>query len=119
MAVLALALAAALIAAAIGSQPASAAKLTRGIATGTAYFNKVETKDIARSGTAGIAALCGPIGLWNGPAGVACAAYAGTHIVQANRAVNRNMCLKLKFSPPTFPYIGVTWPDIYRGGYCT
>jgi hypothetical protein len=49
---------------AVVSQPASAAKLTRGIVAGTVYFNNVEALDIARSGTAGIAAICRPIGGW-------------------------------------------------------
>ena len=38
--------------------------------------------------------------------------------IQANRAKNRDMCLKIKFTltpPPMFTF----WPDIYGGGYCT
>jgi hypothetical protein len=103
----------------MSAQPASAAKLTRGIATGTVYFNKLETQDVAKAGPGAVAVLCGPIAAWNAAAGAICAVETGAAIAQANRAINRDMCLKLKFSPPTFPYLAAaTWPDIYRGDYC-
>jgi hypothetical protein len=110
----------ALLVAPSGPQRADAAKLTRGIATGTLYFNRVETKDVARGGTAGASALCGAVAAFTGGAGGAiCAAVAAPFVIQAIRADNREICLKIKFSPPTLPFLApATWPDIYGGGYC-
>lgn len=83
-------------------------------------MNTVETADIATGGTAGAGAVCGIVAAFTGPGGAACAAVAAPSVIQAIRADNRNMCLKIKFSPPTFPFVGsvATWPDICSGGYC-
>lgn len=92
-------------------ESAHAAKLTTGWVTGTVYFSKGETAAITEGGP-GVIAVCGTF--VPGPYKAVClTAVAWT--IQANRARNRGMCLKVKFvlvSP------GTHWPDIYRGGYC-
>lgn len=91
-------------------------KFTRGTVTGTIYFNKLETRDIASAGAG--AAVCTVImrlGVPGAIIGSGCAVAAASIVVQANRAKNRNMCLKIKhtlYGPP------VWWPDIYSGGHC-
>jgi hypothetical protein len=106
-----LACAALFAAAALSAERAEAAKFTRGYVTGTVYFSKGETAAITEGGpaatfTCGVAvpgpykAACGGVVAW---------------AVQANRAKNRDMCLKVKFAlvPPN-----PSWPDIYGGNYC-
>jgi hypothetical protein len=102
-----------------GAERAEAAKLTRGYATGTLYLNRLETKDVATAGPLAGAVLCGIVAYFTPPGGLACGAQASAYVVQAVRAENRGMCLKIKFSPPVAPFVVPTWPDIYRGGYCT
>lgn len=101
-----------MVAAAARPQSAQAAKVTRGVATGTIYFNKRETRTIAEVGAPGAGAACGALLPW--PANLVCVAAAAWGI-QANRAQSRDMCLKVKYLL-TRPE--VSWPDIYRGGYC-
>jgi hypothetical protein len=92
-------------------ESAQAAKVTTGWVTGTVYFSKGETAAITEGGP-GVIGACGTFvpKPWNA---VCLTAVAWT--VQANRARNRHMCLKVKFllGDPV-----VHWPDIYKGGYC-
>lgn len=44
-----------------------------------------------------------------------CGASIAEAVIQANRAQNRGMCLKIKYAPGPSP---IWWPDIYRGGHC-
>lgn len=85
---------------------------TCGTVTCTYYFSKTQTKDLSTITKA--AAICAfllkfPI------AAAGCGAAAGVVAYQADRAKNRNMCLKIKYTK-----VGVTvwWPDIYSGKYC-
>lgn len=91
--------------------------LTVGLVTGTIYFNKKETLDFSSAGSAlSVCALAAKI---PAPAGTVllagCVVGGAALIVQANRAKNRSMCLKVKF---TLPPLSTWWPDIYGGGYC-
>ncbi len=108
-----LACAALFAASAVFVERAEAAEVKFGIVTGTIYFSKGETASMTEGGPGAIA-LCNAV--VPGPAKFACgAAVAWT--IQANRARNRDMCLKVKFTqapPPAFQH----WPDIYGGGYC-
>ncbi|MCU1452990.1 MAG: hypothetical protein JWN46_1136, partial [Acidimicrobiales bacterium] len=93
-----------------------------GYVTATIYFNRGETHDATHGGPL-IAACGGLAALVSGAAGVAmgaaCATQAGAVIVQANRADDRRMCLKVKMTwPPIALPTTVIWPDIYDGGYC-
>lgn len=95
-------------------------KVTYGLVTGTIYFNKAETKDFSSAGS--LISACAVVAKVPGALGVAllagCLVNGISWVVQANRAVNRSMCLKIKF---TAPVVGLAtwWPDIYGGGYCT
>jgi hypothetical protein len=82
--------------------------------TCTVYFNKRETADIAAA-TSGATFVCGAIALAGGVGGVVCAGALASFIIQANRAKNRDMCLKIKVLRA--PAAGF-WPDIYSGGHC-
>ncbi|WP_432171971.1 hypothetical protein [Streptomyces sp. 1222.5] len=83
-------------------------KITWGIVTGTAYFNKRETRVIADNG-----ALSGAIGYFLPPG---LNAYWGAHAVVigtvATKAKSAKKCLKVKFAA------GLFLPDQYSGGYC-
>jgi len=83
---------------------------TWGIITGTAYFNRQETKDM-RSQAGVIAAAAGICAFYGvGTAGAACALAAGAAIlwqVQASNAWSDNRCLKIKIptmEPGTYPW---------------
>ena len=98
---------------------------TRGIATSTLYFNRVETRDIAGAGVFGGA--CGVImrALPKGygiAAGALCALAISSIVFQAKRAEDRGMCLKIKMAVIRDAAGNLTpvaaWPDIYRGQYC-
>jgi hypothetical protein len=91
---------------------------THGIVTSTVYFNKSWTKDMVAVGEGGEAfcTLVDAIPVVGPPLGVACTLEAVAVAVQAVRADNRGMCLKLKF---VHPPVGIVVPDIYRGRYCT
>lgn len=101
-----------MVGAATTAPDTSAATLTHGYFSSTLYFNKLETADFA-DGEAVAAGLCGTITYAYPPAGLACFARAGEIIYQANRAENRNMCLKMKYA-----HGGAYWFDIYSGKYC-
>lgn len=93
-------------------------KLTFGLVTGTLYFNKSETRDFSTAGS--LVAACAAVGRVPEVGAVllvACLAVGISWMVQANRANNRGMCLKIKFTLPINP-LGTWWPDIYSGGYC-
>ncbi len=94
------------------ARPASAAEVTYGIVTGTVYFTRLETIDIAGADVIAGAGFCAWVARKTGPAasviGPYCAINAVSIISQARRAQNRNMCLKIKFTPT-----GLAWPDIY------
>jgi hypothetical protein len=83
-------------------------KFTWGIVTGTAYFNKGETKKIANNGA--LVAM----GSWALPAGLN--AYVTAHAAAitkvANSAKNNKRCIKIKFAA------GLFLPGEYSGGYC-
>jgi hypothetical protein len=106
--------------AAVAARPAHAAKVTTGWVTGTVYFNKSETKDM--KSVANVAPICGALAPVAPPAGAiaaaACAFDFGAVAFQANRAENRNMCAKIKFTL-TPPPATAWWPDIYSGDHCT
>ena len=102
-----------LAAGAASTERAEAAEVDFGIATGTIYFTKGETAAVAEGG-GGASFICGMV---PGPAKFACGAISASWTVQANRAKNRDMCLKVKFTqapPPAFQH----WPDIYAGDRC-
>ncbi len=101
-----------IIGAATTAPDTSAATLTHGYFSSTLYFNKLETADIA-DGEAAAAGICGVMTRVYPPAGLACFARAGEFIIQANRAENRGMCLKMKYA-----HGGPVWFDIYGGKYC-
>lgn len=91
---------------------------TCGFVTCTYYFGKATTKDIANikgGGPACGAALKYLPGIAK-IAAVACLAIGGAVKVQAQRAVNRDMCLKIKYTRPMAPF--AAWPDIYKGKRC-
>lgn len=92
--------------------PVTADPTTCGTATCTYYFGKKATKDIAASSIVG--GGCGLLKVVPLVAGGCLVAFASVN-VQANRAKNRGMCLKIKYTRfgPT-----VWWPDIYSGKYC-
>ena len=93
-------------------ESAQAAKVTTGWATGTLYFSKGETQGITEGGPAAVGACFRFV---PPPYNVACFG-AVAWVTQANRARNRDMCLKVKF---LLTNSAVHWPDIYRGGYCS
>jgi len=97
------------------AQDAQAAKARNTPLTRTVNLNRAETKDVADGGDVAGAALCGVVAAFTGPGGAICGAAAGPFVVQAIRADNRGMCLRVRQSKP-FP--GVVWPDIYRGPDC-
>ncbi|MFI2458196.1 hypothetical protein [Streptomyces sp. NPDC019539] len=83
-------------------------KFTWGIVTGTAYFNRTETRRIAQNGA--ITAMAA----WALPPGLN--AYVSMHsaaiTVTANKAYATKRCIKIKFAA------GLFIPDQYSGGYC-
>lgn len=102
---------------------ADAATSTHGRVTSTVYFNRAETLDLASAGPVG-AGVC-----WAGvtkipvvgvPVGVICGAELSFASIQAIRARNRGMCVKLKYTNVTPPGLPVPphWWDIYDGKYC-
>jgi hypothetical protein len=91
--------------------PVVADPRTCGVVTCTYYFNKRTTKDL--SGATKAAAVCGLL-LKFPIATAGCAASAGVVAYQADRARNRGMCLKIKYTK----HAAVWWPDIYRGKHC-
>ena len=108
-----LACAAFFAASAVSAERAEAAEVKFGYVTGTIYFSKGETAAVAEGGGPASFA-CGTL---PGPAKFACGAMSVAWTTQANRAKNRDMCLKVKFTqapPPAFQH----WPDIYEGDYC-
>ncbi|MDK1475280.1 hypothetical protein QNO07_17960 [Streptomyces sp. 549] len=82
-------------------------KFTWGIVTGTAYFNKKETKAVAQNGA--LVAM----GSWALPPGLN--AYVSSHAaaitVTANKAHSAKRCLSIKFAA------GIFQPRDYKGGY--
>ncbi|MCU1372251.1 MAG: hypothetical protein JWO77_3445 [Ilumatobacteraceae bacterium] len=94
------------------SYPVVADPNTCGVTTCTYYFNKQQTRDLAKLPTA--TAVCAF--LYKFPIFAAGCASAGAVVAyQADRAKDRKMCLKIKYTR-----FGVTvwWPDIYSGRYC-
>jgi len=93
-------------------------KWTTGWVTGTLYFNRIETNNIATGSSALIGGVCASTALLGGPlSAAACLIGAGQAIYAANSAKNAGKCLKLKMSivgPPV--YLGAY---TYSGGYCT
>jgi hypothetical protein len=88
-------------------------KYTWGWATGTAYYNRSETHNIATGSLAGTA-VCGGLALVATPAaGAACLAAWADINFQANRAWNQGQCVKLKYAVGSF--LGAY---VYSGGYC-
>jgi peptidoglycan hydrolase-like protein with peptidoglycan-binding domain len=95
--------------------------VTSGIVTSTIYFNKKQT-DYFDSDEGQACALieaaalpvpgAGEIGAF--VAG-ACEVDAQVIELQAGRAEERGMCLKIKFTNTQVP---ILWPDIYQGQYC-
>lgn len=85
---------------------------TCGTFTCTYHFSKTQTKDMSTITKA--AALCAFL-LQFPIAAAGCGAAAGVVAYQADRAKNRGMCLKIKYTK-----VGVTvwWQDIYSGKYC-
>ncbi len=108
-----LACAALFAASAVFAERADAAEVKFGIVTGTIYFSKGETSNVAIGG--GFANLaCSQV---PPPGNAICSAAVATWMAQAARAKEKGMCLKVKFTqapPPAFQH----WPDIYGGGYC-
>jgi hypothetical protein len=92
--------------------PIVADPATCGWVTCTWYFGKRATKDLSSASSA--TAVCGALAKIP-PLAVGCAVAWAAIVVQANRAVNRNMCLKIKYAKVGFP---IWVPDIYRGGHC-
>lgn len=100
-------------------------KFTWGWVTGTAYFNKAETKTIASAGwgAASLTSVCALVGAaFGGPVGAAamgaaCFVYSATIVYTAGVANNSrpSKCLKIKVIPaiPT-----ILQPGTYSGGYC-
>jgi hypothetical protein len=86
--------------------------------TGTLYFNKSETINIASGSATLIGGVCAASGALGGPPLIgACLIGAEQAIYTANAAKNAGKCLKLKMSiagPPG--YLGGA---TYSGGYCT
>jgi hypothetical protein len=93
-------------------------KWTTGWVTGTLYFNKSETINIASGSATLIGGVCAASGALGGPPLIgACLIGAGQAIYTANAAKNAGKCLKLKMliaGPPV--YLG---GYTYSGGYCT
>jgi hypothetical protein len=92
-----------------------------GILTSTIYFNKKQT-DYFDSDEGQACALIAAAALPIPGAGEigefvagACELDAAVIELQASRATERDMCLKIKFTNTQIP---VLWPDIYRGQYC-
>ncbi len=92
-------------------------EVTYGYVTGTIYFNKLETADIASAGSAvAVCAAIGTMGIVGKILGAVCAAQWGIWVTTANVAKNHNKCVKIKF--------GIAHPTntemhTYSGGYCT
>lgn len=93
--------------------PVVADPKTCGVVTCTYYFGKKATKDVASGASAG--ALCSGVLKVLPVAAAGCGAAVAALAVQANRAKNRGMCLKVKYAKGPFP---VWYPDIYSGSYC-
>lgn len=92
--------------------PIVADPATCGWVTCTYYFGKKATKDFSTAASA--AAVCSALAKIP-PLAAGCAIAWAAIVVQANRAVNRNMCLKIKWTKVGLPL----WvPDIYRGRNC-
>ena len=87
--------------------PVTADPNTCGWVTCTYYFGKKATRDIARSSVFG--GGCGLLRVIPLAAGGCFASFGAVH-AQANRAVNRKICLKIKYSRVPAP---VWYPDIY------
>ncbi|MFD0417499.1 hypothetical protein [Streptomyces sp. NPDC127108] len=83
-------------------------KLTWGIVTGTAYFNKSETRKIADNGAlSGVVSGFLPPGL-----NIYWGAHAAVITTTAMKAKNAKKCIKVKFAA------GIFVPGQYSGGYC-
>ncbi|MFD9885169.1 hypothetical protein ACFWZT_27315 [Streptomyces alboflavus] len=83
-------------------------KLTWGIVTGTAYFNKSETRKIADNGAlSGVVSGFLPPGL-----NIYWGAHAAVITTTALKAKNAKKCIKVKFAA------GIFVPGQYSGGYC-
>ena len=87
---------------------------TWGIVTGTVYFNRGETRNIATAGSSAMTPVCAGITLWFAPAGIACGLAAGDIIATAIVANNSGQCVKLKFAA-SGSFLGA---QRYSGGYC-
>lgn len=98
--------------------------VTSGIVTSTIYFNKKQTDyfDSDESQACGlIAAYSLPIpgaGEVGELVAGACEIDVSVIELQASRAAERDMCLKIKFINPQYAQTPILWPDIYRGQYC-
>ncbi|GAB11411.1 hypothetical protein GOARA_068_00700 [Gordonia araii NBRC 100433] len=101
--------------------PTPAARVDPGKVTGTIYFNKEETDEVANGDLTALS-TCGL--LWSKPTGAAlCGIAASAIITQAGRAQRRQMCLKIKYTQtwpwtPLPPSAQAAWPDIYSGPDC-
>lgn len=83
-------------------------KMTWGIVTGTAYFNKKETKAIANNGAlSGVVSGFLPPGL-----NIYWGAHAAVITTTALKAKNAKKCIKVKFAA------GIFIPGQYSGGFC-
>ncbi|MEG3632075.1 hypothetical protein [Streptomyces poriticola] len=83
-------------------------KMTWGIVTGTAYFNKKETKAIAYNGAlSGVVSGFLPPGL-----NIYWGAHAAVITTTALKATKAKKCIKIKFAA------GIFVPGQYSGGYC-
>lgn len=83
-------------------------KMTWGIVTGTAYFNKSETRKIADNGAlSGVVSGFLPPGL-----NIYWGAHAAVITTTAVKAKNAKQCIKIKFAA------GIFIPGQYSGGYC-
>ncbi|MEU6765485.1 hypothetical protein ABZ916_23515 [Streptomyces sp. NPDC046853] len=83
-------------------------KMTWGIVTGTAYFNKKETKAIANNGAlSGVVSGFLPPGL-----NIYWGAHAAVITTTALKAKNAKKCIKVKFAA------GIFIPGQYSGGHC-
>jgi len=92
-------------------------KWTTGWVTGTLYFNKRETSNIATGSATAIGGVCATSAALGGPTLVgACLIGAGQAVYTATAAKNAGRCLKLKMALVGPVYLGAY---TYTGGYCT
>ena len=92
-----------------------------GSITSTIYFNKAQTDYFDSDESKACEAIAA--GAWPIPGAgeigefvaLACELDAKVIELQASRATERGMCLKIKFTNTWPP---VAWPDIYQGRYC-